>query len=545
MAVATNSIGAAVAANAMADAQGIAFWYGDHGLSWAEFDDRSRRVATGLANQGIGAGDRVALWLPNVPAWMICFAALARLGAIAVASNTRFRSREIGDIWSRAGVKAAVLWPDYRHIDFPDILGAALHELPALQCLIEYSENGSGESVALKTLLSRSAAHLKRVAYADLERSAPLDADAGTPDTPCLTFNTSGTTSKPKLVLHTHGSVLRHAHDVARVFGYVQPHQVTMQLLPFCGTYGFSQTMAAIVSRTPNAVHHTFDPVVAGDMIRRRKVTRAAMNLDLIRRIYEAEPDQVPFPGIRFFVGTHSNTLAAMEQERGFRVQGLYGSSEVQGLYSMQPDVDDPQRRLAYGGVPVAPTGRARARSLTDGSILPPGTHEIPGEAGELELYGPSLLAGYFNDPAATKKAITDDGYFRTGDLGYALADGGFRFITRIGDVLRLSGFLVNPAEIEDFIQDYPGVTRCQVVGVEPDPDDSTVTVPVAFYTGDAGIAEDALLAYCAKGMARYKVPKRILHLDEFPVVNSANNTKVRRTDLRDMGLRALRPGAA
>lgn len=529
-----------LARNAIANPAGIAFWYGDHGVTWTEFDERSRRVATGLAQQNIGAGDRVALWLPNVPAWMICFAALARLGAIAVASNTRFRSREIGDIWARAGVKAVVLWPDYRHIDFPDILGAALPELPALQCLIEYSEieyaeDGGAESAALKALLSRSATHLKRVAYADLERSALIDADAGTPDTPCLTFNTSGTTSKPKLVLHTQGSVLRHAHDVARVFGYAQPQQVTMQLLPFCGTYGFSQTMAAIVSRTPNAVQHTFDPAVAGDMIRRRKVTRAAMNLDLIRRIYDAEPEKVPFPGIRFFVGTHSNTLAAVEEERGFRVQGLYGSSEVQGLYSMQPDVDDAQRRLAYGGVPVAPGGRARARSLTDGSILPHGEH------GELELFGPSLLAGYFNDPAATKKAITEDGYFRTGDLGYSLADGSFRFIARIGDVLRLSGFLVNPAEIEDFIQDYPGVTRCQVVGVEPD--DATVTVPVAFYTGDAGIAEEALLAYCAKGMARYKVPKRILHLDEFPVVNSANNTKVRRTDLRDMALKALAQG--
>ena len=292
----THSIPAALAANTAVDPNGIAIWYGDEGITWAQLDERSRRVATGLSELGIGAGDRVALWLPNVPAWMIGFIALARIGAIGVASNTRFRSREISDIWARVGVKAALLWPDYRHIDFPDILGEALPELPDLQSLIEYGEDAGAPSTALQKLLSNAARPLKQVAWSDLERCAPMQSDAGTADTPCLTFNTSGTTSKPKLVLHTHGSVLRHAHNVARVFGFAEPGQVTMQLLPYCGTYGFSQAMGAMIARAPNAVHHTFDPAQAAGMMRRRKVTRAAMNLDLIRRIYEHETEKVPFP---------------------------------------------------------------------------------------------------------------------------------------------------------------------------------------------------------------------------------------------------------
>lgn len=528
-----HSLSALLVRNAAANPNGVAYWYGSQSVTWSDLLARSQRVATGLANLGIGAGDRVALWLPNVPEWMVAFFALGRLGAIAVAANTRYRSREIGDIWSRAGVKAVLLWPDYRHIDFPDILGAALHELPALQCLIEYGEEGSGPSTALQTMLSRTARPLQRVAYADLERSAPMQMDAGTLDSPCLTFNTSGTTSKPKIVLHTQGSVLRHGHNVMRGYGFALPDQAVMQMLPFGGTYGFSLAMGALCACTPSAVHHTFDAAVAGQLIRRHTVTRIVMTYDMVNRIYEAEPEKIPFPGLRLFVGVYSHTFATLEKERGFRMQSLYGSSEVQGLYSVQDDVDDPKVRLDPGGVPVAPDAKVRTRSLTDGTILP------HGEPGELQFSGPSVFAGYYNDPEATKKALDADGWFSSGDLGFTLADGSFRFMSRIGDALRLSGYLVNPAEIEECIQEIPGVSQCQVVGVELD----GATVPVAFYTGDASLDEAAITQHCRNAMARYKVPKRILHLDTFPTVTSANNTKVRRVELRELAQKALGKG--
>ena len=525
-----HSLAALLARNAAANPNGIAFWHESQTVTWAALLERSQRVATGLANLGITAGDRVALWLPNVPEWMVAFFALGRLGAIAVAANTRYRSREIGDIWSRAGVKAVLLWPDYRHIDFPDILGAALQELPALQCLIEYGEDGSGPSTALQTMLSRTARPLQRVAYADLERSAPMQGDHGTLEAPCLTFNTSGTTSKPKIVLHTQGSVLRHGHNVMRGFGFALPGQAVMQMLPFGGTYGFSLAMGALCAGTPSAVHHTFDATVAGQLIRRHQVTRIVMTYDMVNRLYEAEPEKIPFPGLRLFVGVYSHTFAALEKDRGFRMQSLYGSSEVQGLYSVQDDVDAPKVRLDPGGVPVAPDARVRTRSLTDGTILP------HGEPGELQFSGPSVFAGYYNDPEATRKALDAEGWFSSGDLGFTLADGSFRFMSRIGDALRLSGYLVNPAEIEECIQEFPGVSQCQVVGVELD----GATVPVAFYTGDATLDEAAMTTHCRNAMARYKVPKRILHIESFPTVTSANNTKVRRVELRELAQKAL-----
>jgi fatty-acyl-CoA synthase len=156
-----------------------------------------------------------------------------------------------------------------------------------------------------------------------------------------------------------------------------------------------------------------------------------------------------------------------------------------------------------------------------------------PNEVGELECRGPSQFSGYLDDAEATRAALTDDGFFRTGDLGYLRGDGSFVFLSRAGDVLRLSGFLVNPAEIESFIEQNAAISGCQVVGV----DEPSGTVPVAFVTIEAGSAFDeaALRGACEAALARYKVPRRFVPLAEFPVTVSANGTKVQRAKLREM----------
>ena len=146
---------------------------------------------------------------------------------------------------------------------------------------------------------------------------------------------------------------------------------------------------------------------------------------------------------------------------------------------------------------------------------------------------GPSLMAGYYQNPEATAAAFTADGFLHTGDLGYLEADGRFVFLTRMGDVLRLGGFLVSPAEIENHLQKHATVDGAQVVGVQ------TATAPraVAFVTlkPGANFDEAALRDWCRSGLAGYKVPMRVVRLDEFPVTASANGMKILRTRLRDM----------
>ncbi len=162
--------------------------------------------------------------------------------------------------------------------------------------------------------------------------------------------------------------------------------------------------------------------------------------------------------------------------------------SEVQALFAGQAPSDAPAQRALGGGVLVSPDARVRVRDPETGDLLE------PGEPGELELRGPSLMSGYFENPEGTAEAITDDGYIRTGDLGYQTRDG-FVFLTRMGDAMRLGGFLVNPAEIAGHIEDLPEVAEAQIVSFADDGRNR----PFAFVRLEDGATfdESKILAHC------------------------------------------------
>jgi fatty-acyl-CoA synthase len=152
-------------------------------------------------------------------------------------------------------------------------------------------------------------------------------------------------------------------------------------------------------------------------------------------------------------------------------------------------------------------------------------------------------MAEYVDNPEATAAAFTEDGFFRTGDLGMTHAGGAFTFLSRMGDVLRLGGFLVNPQEIEDYVQGHAAVDGCQVVGADGD----RGTVPVAFVIPAAGtrFSESDIAAHCRKGLAKYKVPARIVAVDAFPVTTGPNGVKIQRAKLRDRAQALLADRAA
>jgi fatty-acyl-CoA synthase len=515
--------------------------WGDAAVGYAALLDESRRVAQGLADLGVRRGDRVAIWMPNAPAWLALHFACARLGAILVAVNTRFRSAEVGDIVGRSGAKVLALWPGFKGIDFLGILGGIEPAaLDRLETLVLYGSDGAPAPAALP---GRKPA----VAYADLARRPPLAADlARGPDDGSNIFTTSGTTKAPKFVLHDHFSVVGHARRVARGFAYDAPGSVTLLALPLCGVFGFAQAMASLAGGCPMAMQASFDAEEAAMLIRRHRVTTFNATDEMAARLLNAAPAQAaggsgeatsssPFPSLAWigFAGFNP-TLAELPEQaeaRGVRLVGLYGASEVQALYARQRLEAPLPARGRAGGYPMAPTAAARVRDPASGRPLP------PGESGELELKGPSVMAGYYGDEAATRAAFTEDGFVRTGDLAHMLPDdsGGFVFEGRMGDVLRLGGYLVAPSEIEAYVQQHPAVDGCQVVGV---PGESGL-VAVGFVTlrpGSAGTFDEAALRdHCARGLARFKVPAAFLCLDAFPTTSSANGTKVQRGKLREM----------
>jgi fatty-acyl-CoA synthase len=490
--------------------------------------EESRRVARGLADLGIGKGDRVALWLPNAPAWLALYLACARLGAIAVAVNTRFRSSEIADIVGRSGARLLALWPDFRHIDSLGILGevdrAALDRLEGV--ILYGSAEPPGGRVHGKPV----------IAYEALRQRPVLEGDLGDGPVGSIIFTTSGTTSAPKFVLHDHYSVVSHARAVARGYGYDQPGAVLLQALPLCGVFGFCQAMAAFAGGAVTILTPTFAAEAAAQLIDRHAVTMLNGSDEMFARLLAVRAGAVPFPSLRachFAAFNPTMTGIAIEAEqRGLSLSGLYGSSEAQALFSRRRSEAAIAERARPGGVPVGEDYGVRVRDPESGRLL------RAGESGELELFGPSLMAGYFEDDQATARAFTADGWFRSGDLGRLEGDGSFVYETRMGDVLRLGGYLVAPSEIESYVQRFPGIAACEAVGATND----GRLAAVAFVTLSPGAAFDeaALRSFCAAGLARFKVPARCVALDAFPTTESANGTKVQRAKLREMAQHLL-----
>src|SRR6478735_6959309 len=202
-----------------------ALLHGERTISFAELHEQSLRVAQGLADLGVGPGDRVALWLPNVPAYLFLYFACARLGAIAVAVNTRFRAVEVADIVGRSGAKVLACAPGFRRIDFLSILAevdpAALDRLAAIVIV-------GDEPPTAPPAIER----LRRVPFERLLSRPRLGASHAAAKAPCNIFTTSGTTSAPKFVLHRQGAIASHAQQVARAFDFSAPDTLSLAILP-------------------------------------------------------------------------------------------------------------------------------------------------------------------------------------------------------------------------------------------------------------------------------------------------------------------------
>jgi fatty-acyl-CoA synthase len=485
------------------------------------FQNRVLCVAAGLRRAGVGPGARVALWLPNGAGYLAAIFACAQLGALAIHINTRFRMAEVGNLLRRSRPVAMLTEWGFPPVDFPAIFAALpAQDRAALRCVLGFKVSPSVTQLAGLPVLSLEAA------------AADAGLDEATGETPCLTFTTSGTTGGPKLVLHDQQAIAGHAIDVARRIGLDAADAALLAAPPFCGTFGNAAAMAAVAGGAHVVCLAQFDAEVAVRLIRQHRVTHVIGGDDMFGRIAAASVgcrfDSVRFSGFAAFHSTAAVSIAAAEA-LGMQPHGLYGSSEVQALFA----VAEGENRLLGGGVPVSSQARLAVRDPQTGNTLPSGA------SGELWIYAPSRFIEYLEDPAATERAIDADGMFRTGDLA-CLAGTDFVYEARIGDAIRLGGFLVSPEEIEAVIQAQPGVAAVQVVAASRGVADP---VPVAFVQPAAGaeVDEASLRARCLEQLARFKVPERIVVVESFPIIESPNGPKAQKLRLREMAQAILR----
>ncbi|MET4207603.1 AMP-binding protein [Bradyrhizobium sp. LA2.1] len=501
-----------------------AFVFDGRPVSRAEFSGKVEQTAAWLAAQGIGQGDVVAVWLVNRVEWIALLFAAARCGAIVASVNTRYRSAEVGHLLKVSGARLMVVEAAFRSIDFAAILAeVSKDEVPALQRVAVVG----GDAIP---------AHWPCARFDAFETSYPPAPPAQDDvDLPVLLYTTSGTTKGPKLVAHSQRTLATHAASVAKALKLSPRRHSLLAMLPFCGTFGMTSLLGFIAAGATIQVLDAFEAASALKVLGEHKITHAFGSDEMFRRILALADTPRPFPHLEvcgfaaFQPGWRE--LAAEAEARGMPLFGLYGSSEVQALFSIARPGDAFADRIEGGGWPMSPGAKVRVRDTETGELV------AQGVSGEIEISAPSRFLGYFNNPDATRDAITADGFFRTGDIGRMRGDGAFVYETRAGDAMRLGGFLVAPGEIEDELKACTGVADAQVVAVDLKGQARCVAFVIP---AEEPPQQEMLVARLRERLAGYKVPARIYIVDAFPVTDSANGVKIQRARLRAMAMERI-----
>jgi fatty-acyl-CoA synthase len=499
-------------------------------VSYTDIHDRSRALAAGLAQAGVGHGDRVGLWLPNIAAYLEAFLACAELGAIVISLNTKFKSHEMADIVSRSKCKTLIMWPGFKNLPFLDILSEIPSDgLAALQSIVFYREDETSSNQLPACLQGK-----ETLSYDKLLQNAPITPQGITEDDGLVVFTTSGTTGKPKFVLHTHFSVTVHAIEVNDEFGYENRDCNLLQVNPLCGTFGLTQALAGFAGGGTVCCLPVFDAQIASRIMCEERITDINGSDDMYAMLLDASKDDVPFPDIQYAGFAAFNpalgSIVADADMRQVPLMGLWGMSEVQAFVTHQDRSANVEDRARAGGRLISPTAVIRITDPDTGEELP------LGQQGELEIKTISQMKEYLDNPEATSKAHTEDGFIKTGDLAIMEDERSFIFLSRMGDVLRLGGFLTDPVEIETVLSEHPAIEQAQVVGATGGSSSLAIGFVVVKYTVDVA----NLKLHAKSHLAGFKVPSHIEILDAFPTTQSANGVKIQRAVLRDMAAKIV-----
>lgn len=486
---------------------------------------RTRALAARLADAGVGPGDCVAVWLPNWSDTLVWQFAVAARGAHVVGVNTRYNVAEVAHVLDRARPRLVALAHGFHDLDLLDRLRRAVErsgvDAPAVAAIA-----GPGGTPPPAGAVDIGGGSLETGPTG----AEPPPLAAADPRSLAAAFTTSGSTGLPKLAAHRGTGVLTHAVADAAAIGVAEGDRV-LCALPLSGVFGFNAAMAALAAGGMCVLEPVFDPDVVLDDMTDLGVRHVAAGDDLVLRLERAWRERPrdlsawSWWGAADFQGRSAELARWAAAEFGTVTTGVYGSSEVFALAAMWPRDEPAPRRVSGGGRVVHPRIEVRVADPDRGAVLP------AGQEGELQFRGPNVVDAYLGDDTAAGRSFTADGWFRSGDLGALVEEGVFGYTCRMGDALRLRGFLVDPAEIELRLAAHPRVHTAKVVGV---PGRDGATEAVGFVTAEGPDPDPAeLLAWCAAELAAFKVPRAVHVVAGMPTTTGTNGTKIKAATLR------------
>jgi len=468
-------------------------------ITYAEAESRSRRIAAALLEAGVGRGSHVALLMGNGPDFAACFLAIARIGAVTLPLSTMATAHELRGLLRGADVEYLISATSYRGRDLQPTVYAAigthsqesllLQELPTLRrvwfgaSVLEQSDSANDSLVA---------AAEAQVTAADI----------------LLIVHTSGSTSAPKGVLHTHGQVIRNMRRQNALRRYTAEERL-LSNSPFFWIGGLAYSFISTLIAGARLVCSSADPEPMLDLLEAEQPTMcngvastvlnlarhpsfSERNLSCLRRgnLYPIMPEDVrpADPELRY------NLLGMTET----------GSVSLWG----DGDIDLPDNKRGSFGTPV---------EGIDARIVDPETGADADE-GEFWVRGPNVMQGYYG--RERWECFDANGWFHTGDMMRIDSDGDFYFKGRSGDIIRTAGAQVSPREVESAISDITGGRMSIVIGV-PDPERGQAVT--AIIIGSEPFEADALRAELKKRLSPYKIPRRFVALleNQLPTVSS------------------------
>lgn len=504
-------------------------------LSFGEAERRSRKLARGLLAAGVGKGARVAILLPNGPDWVLAWLAAARIGALVVPLNTFYQARELGFVLRHADVQILLTSARFLNNDYLERLerfapelakhGPAPLRLRALPYLREVrvweSDGGerrwtSGGAAALEALADATPA-IDDTLLAEAEREVrPAD--------PMVLIYSSGSTADPKGALHTHGTVLQHAHNL-NGFRDLVPEDRIYSPMPFFWVGGFCFTLVSAMHVGARLYcQDVFEPGKTLDLIERERITLVA-GWPHFGAAMAAHPSFAARDLSSIRAGNMYALLpeSARPKDPELRANSL-GMTETCGPHTfdrMEGDLPEKLRGSFGRSVPG-----------TQHKVVDPETGQTlgPGEFGEICVRGYSVMQGLYK--VEREDAFDADGYYHTGDAGWFDAEGHLFFKGRLGEMIKTGGANVAPRELELLMAAMPEVLSAHAVGIPHPERGENVAVAVVLREG-ASLEAATLVARLKGELSAYKLPRHVFFVTsaDVPMTDSG---KLDRRRLRD-----------
>jgi acyl-CoA synthetase (AMP-forming)/AMP-acid ligase II len=476
-------------------------------LSYRALADRVDVASRALLARRVARGDRIAIWAPNIHEWIVVALAIQSVGAVLVPINTRFKGAEAAYVLRKSNARLLFTVNGFLGNDYVELLARAGEVLPTLTETIVLRGSTPDGAVAWAEFLAHAA-------DVSAEESRRVAASVASEDL-CDILFTSGTTGHPKGVVATHGQTLRAFRDWADVVG-LRADDRYLVVVPFFHSFGYKAGwLAALMMGATVFPQAIFDVERVLDRIARDRITvlpgPPTLYQSILSRTDLASRD---LSSLRVAVtGAASipvELIVRMRRELAFEtVLTAYGLTEGTGVSTMCRRGDDAETIATTSGRAI-PGVEVR---VVDSN----GVECRAGDPGEVVVRGYTVMRGYLDDEAETRKAIDPDGTLHTGDVGVMDANGNLKITDRVKDMYIAGGFNAYPAEIENVLSGHPAISQVAIVGV---PDERLGEVGRAFVVLRPGqsIDETSLIAWARERLANYKVPRRVEFVAALPL---------------------------